>query len=413
MSAPLQAPNYSAVRTPRVLTGVIARVDASSGTVDVAIGGVEQTYYSNCELVSPVKSSSLGGLDYLPRVGDVCVLLENTSQLGHASAATGLVIGYRSMGGAALSSRVELFPGDIRIQGATGSDLLLRNNGDIYVVSDQQTMMAFLSTEEIVKLRSASYEHTLGGGFVRWTVQGSDAAAPVGFLMGVKADAAEAEPYLSIAAGSEGGLNVTLHMAGAERTGAPNPLFVNNVEASAGFQFSVTSEGNVGASSAGMWVQESIGPMSLSSQTAVSLIAPQLLLGAPGAGGVSFPSEGPMVINAPGGLEINAPFIRLRQSDEQLNLVSDGEGKQLVNIDLLQWLFNHVHGVFPAASLQPTATTAPIGTPPNTTSTVATGLRDPIVTAAMGSAGVLVIIEVFVYTIADAGTIQTQDTRAR
>lgn len=415
MSAPLYAPRLSATYTPRIFSGRIARVDASSGTVDVQVDGIEGRYYSHCEIVSPIKAAALGGIDHLPRVGDACVMLENTSHRGHEYAAAGLVIGYRSMNSTALSSRVELFPGDIRIQGATGSDVLLRNNGDIYVVSDQQTMMAFLSTEEIVRLRSASYEHTLSGGSVRWSVQSAGDSAPVGYLMGIKADAAEAEPYLTVSAGSEGGLNVTLHMAGAARSDAVNPLLINNVEASAGFKFTVSSDGTVGASSASMWTQESVGPMLLTSQTAVSMIAPQLMLGAPGAGGVSFPSSGPMVINAPNGLEINAPFIRLRQSDEQVTLNSDGaeESKQLLNIELLKWLFNHVHVVMPATPGQPTATTAPVGTPLGSTTPAAMAIRDGAQAAAAMTPGGPAIAEALNSVITSADSIHTQDTRAR
>jgi hypothetical protein len=414
MTLPIHAYPYTQKATPALFSGRVVSVDVATGAVDVVTDGPMGTYYSNCELVSPVKANRLGGLDYLPQVGDVCILLENLSTGQRGAGARAMIIGYRSMNPISLSSRVELLPGDVRIQGATGSDLLLRNNGDIYVVSDSQTMMAFLSTEEIVRLRSASYEHTLQGGAVQWTV--TDGGA-VSYLMGIKGSAADAEPYLTVSGGSEGALTVTLHMAGAARGEDVNPYLVNNVEASAGFKFHVDAEGHVAASAAGTWQQESADRMVLSSATSVSAIAPELFLYAPSSGGVTLAKEGPMVIDAPRGLVINAPFITLRQTTPEppATLHSDAteESKYLLNVDLLQWLFNHVHLVMPVPPATPSCTTAPVGTPPGGSSVDAAGIRDGLLAAVGQTPAAPALAAAQPYAILDDKTIQTQDTRAR
>jgi len=353
--------------SPAILSGRVIAVDAASGRVDVQTIGPYSRTYRDCEVTSAVKGRGLGGIDFKPVVGAHCVLIENLSTSPNGISASPLVIGFRSLNTEAKSTRVELVPGDVRVQGTLGNDLLLRNNGDVYLLSDQQTLLALLGTEELVRLNSPSFAHTLAGGSVRWSVAADEMGGPVAYVFGVKEFSSDAEPYLRVSAGAEasGGLSVTVFRPGAAR-GGENPLFTNLVDAGAGFQFDVSNAGDVFLGATGTCAIEAGAPLSLLSAASVELLAPNVSIGGGGAS-VQLAPDGRVIINAPAGVEIDAPSLRLRQLTLP-SLTSDqtAESKRLTHIDLLPWLFTHVHPTPGGISLGPLGAPQDGGAPSET-----------------------------------------------
>lgn len=360
----LRAP-ISTLATANILSGRVIRVDAETGLLDVVITSPYQRVIERCEVASTFKTKGLGGVDFKATVGAQCVLVESLTTSPSGVSARPIVIGFRSLDSEARASRAELTPGDMRVQGTNGNDLLLRGNGDVYLVSDQQTMLALLSTEELVRLNSASFEHNLGGGSLKWVVSADNLGGPVAYLLGVKEFASDAAPYLTVSAGAAaaGGLNVTLSRAGAAR-GAPNSAFVNLVDASAGFHFNVTNEGDVELSAAGVWTQESIGAMLLSSTVGVGITAPSVAVNG-ALGGVTMTSGGGVDVVSPAGTSVAGPSFRLVHNGVPLIVSDDSdESRRVVNIELLPWLFTHTHATPSGMTLAPFGGPEDGGAPP-------------------------------------------------
>lgn len=339
---------------PSLLSGVVTRVDADTGRVDVDVFGPMRRTFRDCEIASSVKMGGLGGLDFKAVVGAHCILVENLSTSPGGISASPIVLAFRSLTTEARSTRTELVPGDIRVQGVRGNDLLLRNNGDVYLLSDQQTALALLSTEELVRLSSPSYAHTLAGGSVRWMVSADDLGGPVAYRMGIKEFASDAEPYLSVTAGAEadGGLNVALYRQGAAR-GDAHPAFVNLVDAGAGFSFDVTNSGAVSVCAAESLSLESIGPVSVLTPSSVEVSGSSVQLSGNGAS-LTIGADGVLRIVAPAGIEMSTSALRVTDVTHAVHTADASEdSKRLANIDLFPWLFTHTHPTPMGMSLAP------------------------------------------------------------
>jgi hypothetical protein len=340
--------------TSNILSGRITRVDAESGRVDVIVQSPYQRFFTDCEVASSFRGQGLGGFDFKPTVGAYCVVLENLSASNRGMSASAMVIAFRGITQEARNIVGELAPGDIRVQGENGNEVLFRKNGDVYLVSDQQCMLSLLSTEEIVRINSPSYEHSLGGGSFRWSVSADELGGPVAYLLGIKEFESDPAPYLTVSAGAAvaGGLNVTLNRPGAA-SGVPNTAFVSMVDAAAGFHFDVTSDGSVSIASTGSWTQESIGSMLISSTVSLGMSAPSVALSG-GAGSIGVDATGQIRQIAPAGSTVDAPLLELSYEGQRM-LFSDNtvESRRVVTEDILPWLFNHVHPTPMGVSLPP------------------------------------------------------------
>ncbi len=227
--------NY-VVRSPTILSGIIQRVNPVTSTVEVKIDEPDGRYLIDCTYASPVQSSGISGIDFSPVRGSSCIVLETFSN----SAASGdggnfVVIGFRSRSIKSLTNRSNLREGDIEIRGQRGNTLLLTRNGDILLVADKQNFASFLATEQLVKMRSASYEHELAGGFFNWSVQADSNGGPITCSAEVKRFASDTEPYLTFDAGTsaDGGIDIVMHRLGSTASETANPLFNNMVHESA------------------------------------------------------------------------------------------------------------------------------------------------------------------------------------
>ena len=413
---------------PRIFTGTVVEIYADKGTIDVRVDIPESSFYESVPYASAFKDNGLAGFDFVPTRGCRVLLLESPSQEASGSVAMPIVLGFTAPPGKSLGARTDLLPSDVQVQGKYGNNLLLRSNGDAYLVGDNQNLIAFIAAKQLTKLRSANYEHEHAGGRVSWTVDGEAAGGAVAYLHTIKRNSSDADPYLYVAAGTsaDGGLEIRVATEGGEAPAA-NPLFINDVPLGCAFKFSVDESGHTGISALGAFTAESVGPMTVNSMAGILMSAPQIAFTS-AAGGMSMSSEPnkPMKIIIPEGIEIVTPSFRITQEDHALvRSDTEGESKNLVTVDLLDWVLNHRHligspsatgalGVSPTGSIS----SAPIASNVTASDNIATGVRSLIQAAALSNepnaTQILALIQQVenLYSV-DKENAQTKETKAR
>ena len=419
---------FNTATPPRVFTGTVVDIYADKGTIDIKVDLPESGFYSSVPYASAFKDNGLAGFDFVPTRGCRVLLLESPSQESGGTTSMPIVIGFTAPPGKSIGARTDLLPSDVQVQGKYGNNLLLRSNGDVYLVGDTQNLIAFISAKELTKVRSANYEHEHAGGRVTWTVDGEAVGGAVAYLHTIKRNSSDDAPYLYVAAGTSasGGLEVRVATEGGE-VPAANPLFINDVPLGCAFKFSVDEMGHTGISALGALTAESVGPLAVSSSSGILMSAPQIAFTS-AAGGMSMSSEPnkPMKIVIPEGIEIVTPSFRITQEEHALiRSDTEDESKNLVTVDLLDWVLNHRHligaptatgalGVSPTGSIS----SAPIASNVTATDNIATGVRALISSAALlnepNAVQILALIQQVesLYSV-DKDNAQTKETKAR
>tara|TARA_B100000214_G_scaffold371980_1_gene349350 strand:+ start:1140 stop:2495 length:1356 start_codon:yes stop_codon:yes gene_type:complete len=333
------------IRTPNLLSGIVDRVNQPAGTVDVKIDEPDGRYLKGCMYISPVQSGNIAGIDFAPVRGSSCIVIENLSTDSPGSlGGTPLVFGFRSRSYLSLLNRGKLVEGDIEVRSERGNSVFLKRNGDIYIVSDDQNYLTFLSTQQLVKARSTSYIHELAGGVFNWSVQADASGGPISCFAEVKRFSTDTKPYFTVKAGTaaDGGLDITLHKIGSAPSDEANPLFNNMVQESAGFRFKVSSEGSTEFSSQSLSV-ETAEYTAIMSNGSVNITAPGVVINS-GESSISFKAGQPLKISAPSGLILDAPSIQVASvGAETFSSDTTDDSKRVLTMDLLKWLNNHIH----------------------------------------------------------------------
>lgn len=367
------------IKAPTLLSGIIRQVNTQESTVDVKIDEPDGRYLIGCTYASPVQSSGVGGIDFAPVRGSSCIVLENLSNSSSGfDVGNFIVIGFRSRSLKSNLNRTTLNEGDIEVRSQQGNSVLLTRKGDIYIVADKQNYQAFLATEQLVRQRSSSYLHELAGGSFDWSVQADASGGPVSCTAEVKRYASDTEPYLTISAGTtaNGGLDIVMHRPGEESSENASPLFNNLVHESAGFRFRVEEDGAVEMSALSMSL-EAVEPISMTSKTSINMTSPGIVVNTAESSCTMRPGH-PLRISAPRGIILDTPSIQIASSGKTLvESTNDENSKHLCTIDLLEWLFNHIHAVEANTVLvTPSITTCPLGTPDVSTDSINKARRD-------------------------------------
>jgi hypothetical protein len=335
-------------KPPRIFTGTVFEIYPEEGSVDIKVGFPDDRFYSKVPYASAFKDKGLAGFDFVPTRGCTVLLLEHASEDSGAEMSAPIVIGFMAPPGKSIGARRELLPSDVQVSGKYGNNLLLRSNGDAYLVGDARNLIAFITTEELTKLRTTNFEHEHPGGNVRWMIDGEAQGGAVAYLHGIKRNMSDDKPYLSVSAGTDaaGGLEIRMAAEGGEMQESANPIFINDVPVGCAFRVGVDPLGNVGISSLGMMSVESIGPMNIASTSAINLSAPQIAFTS-AVGGMSVVSTpgSPTQLVIPDGIEIIAPHIKITQGTTHLVSSSDEEGhsKKVITEDLYDWIVHHRH----------------------------------------------------------------------
>lgn len=373
-------------KPPRVFTGTVFEIYPEVGAVDIKVGFPDSRFYEKVPYASAFKDKGLAGFDFVPTRGCTVLLLEHASEDSGGETSAPMVIGFMAPPGKSIGARRELLPSDVQVSGKYGNNLLLRSNGDAYLVGDARNLIAFITTEELTKLRTTNFEHEHPGGNLRWMIDGEAQGGAVAYLHGIKRNMADDLPYLSVSAGTDaaGGLELRMATEAGEVPNSANPIFINDVPVGCAFRVGVDPMGNVGISALGIMNVESVGPMNLTSTAALSLAAPQIAFTS-AVGGMSVVSApgAPTQLVLPEGLEIIAPHIKITQGTTHLVSSSEEEGhsKKVITEDLYDWIIHHRH--FHAAVPNPVSftgtlygvTTKPLNSSALSTDTLYTTLQ--------------------------------------
>lgn len=367
-------------KPPRIFTGTVYEIYPEEGSVDIKVGFPDQRFYAKVPYASAFKDKGLAGFDFVPTRGCTVLLLEHASEDAGAEMSAPIVIGFMAPPGKSIGARRELLPSDVQVSGKYGNNLLLRSNGDAYLVGDSRNLIAFITTEELTKLRTTNFEHEHPGGNVRWMIDGEAQGGAVAYLHGIKRNMSDDKPYLSVSAGTDaaGGLEIRMAGEGGEIPESANPIFINDVPVGCAFRVGVDPLGNVGISSLGMMNVESVGPMNITSTAAISLAAPQIAFTS-AVGGISVVSTpgAPTQLVIPDGIEIIAPHIKITQGTTHLVSSSEEEGhsKKVITEDLYEWLIHHRHFTAAAPNTYGSPSGYGLSTKPLNTSAITT---DPV-----------------------------------
>lgn len=376
-------------KPPRIFTGVVYEIYPQIGEIDIKVSYPDNRFYEGVPYSSTFKDKGLAGFDFVPTRGCSVLLLEHASEDTGAYGALPMVIGFMAPPGKSIGARRELLPSDVQVSGKYGNNLLLRSNGDAYLVGDARNLIAFITTEELTKLRTSNFEHEHLGGRVRWMVDGEAQGGAVAYLHTVKRKAVDNQPYLSISAGTEaaGGLEIRMASESGEVPNTANPAFINDVPLGCAFKMSADMMGNVDVSATGTISAESIGPMNLTSASALNIGAPQITFTSTlgGISVISGPGQ-PTKLVLPEGLEIITPSLSITQGADSLvsSSTEQGHSKKVLTEDLFDWIVNHrhYHHVLPLQSHS--GSTWGLSTKPLNTSALSS---DEVYTSILGAIG--------------------------
>ena len=182
----LRALGPAVERTPRMFSGIVVEVFADEGLVTVTTPSPNLRTYERIPYASAYLGPHGGGVDFCPERGATCWVLVNPSDPTSGGDEDACVVSFRVATQESIEVRKGLVPGDIRVAGSYGNELLLKRNGDIYLLSETNCGVAYLSSKDIVRAVSPNYEHILAGGSFRWNVLSDALGGPVSAALEVK-----------------------------------------------------------------------------------------------------------------------------------------------------------------------------------------------------------------------------------
>lgn len=254
-----------AQRPAMVKKGIVINIYPEKATCDIQTTDVRSSVYSDVPYATGYTGVEGNGIDICPEVGSYCYFIAGDSGAtskadAQVSAPTVFCFFNPRTEKGSLGNRTQLSPGDIRLSAGSG-EMLLRNNGDVYLFSGPTMCTAYLSTQQLVRSVSPSYMHdTLGGG-VSWLVNSDIDGGPVDFTATVKKSATDTFGYLTLAAGEGNNNKVTLTVndSGDE---ASNSVFILDIP--------IDGSPTELVSSNGLNVSTGLSPISLNGRAVIS-----------------------------------------------------------------------------------------------------------------------------------------------
>ena len=381
----LRAIGPAVEQVPRVMSATVVEVYASEGLVSVTTQSPSLRTYERIPYASAYLSPNGGGIDFCPERGASCWILTNPSDPLSGGDEETCVISFRSRTRETQTIRQGLVPGDIRVAGSYGNELLLKRNGDIYLLSETNCGVAYLSSKDLVKAVSPNYEHLLAGGSFRWNVLSEELGGPVSAVLEVKKYSSDETPYLTVTAGAEAGGGLRLELFSGIGAGPDETVLIAAVQKDLNALVDITEEGKLFG-----WFRDGIdlrtdGPVNVTTQSSIGLTSPsvqinnavsvsstgQVLIGANGSG-IEISPEGLVTIRAPLGVLVDGPSLNVFAGETGLSAITpddedpsfedeEGQVKKLATVDLVQLFLEHRHVTYPVGALtQPAATTSPI-----------------------------------------------------
>ena len=364
--------------------------DAAKGPTQIVKARVENVYRDRrvCDLVvlgpnssilkdvpwsTPMMSGEGSGIDFVPEKNSLCWVVESTSDFTDPNDITNTVLAWQSpaRGDVYGPERKDMLPGEIVLSTKAGAYIHLDNaNGDLSIQAGPACSTIHFLMDRIIETLCAEYELITDVGGITWQVLGQNQPSdPVQFKLDVKKQVGDEIGFFDISVFSDAGSGTVQFKVRPEGV-----LEYDNYESDGtglAFNWEISDYGQSIWQASGDAVFESTGAMSLQSGSSMSIHAPTVDIAATPPytdGAESLLSS--FIEITPEGIKIRAPKVILETSS--FSVVSgaaemesfahaayndEGLNKKLVHVDILDWLFSHVHITGAVAS------TGPLGTP--------------------------------------------------
>jgi hypothetical protein len=213
---------YDVIReTPATIrSAIVLAVDPERGVCTVKTNDITGRLYKDIPYSTGYLSPNGGGIDICPERNSQCWVMSRSSDAMSPNDGEASIIAFKTprIKDQYLNKRIKLLPGDLRFSTSGGNEFMLRKNGDVYIFSGAACSLSLVSSEELVKMVSPSFEHNFGAGNVSWQVNSSIAGGPTSCSFGLKRNSSDSLPYLQMLAGESmgGGLNVSMYVDGEQ-----------------------------------------------------------------------------------------------------------------------------------------------------------------------------------------------------
>lgn len=321
--------------------GIVVEVYSDRGTCDVQTIDLRSSLYEDIPYATGYLGPDGNGMDICPEVGSYCYFIATDSasmdpnDAKYTQATIFCFMSPKSQK-ASLGTRSEISPGDIRMSAGSG-EVLLRNNGDVYLFSGPAIGTAFLSTMALMKTMAPSYSLNTMGGSIKWATSADIEGGPVDFTALIKKSATDEFGYVTISAGDAN--NGTFSVS-VQDTGSADSTNI--------FDFRVFTDGQPTTlfASDGLQVSTGVSPLSLNDRLLINQTSLNMNIG---NASVLLENDeaSKMTINADE-IVINTskPLVINMDGEEVVRLEKDTL-KKLVTEFLIPWVKTHTHGGVP------------------------------------------------------------------
>jgi hypothetical protein len=328
--------------------GIVVEVYSDRGTCDVRTLDIRSSFYGDIPYATGYLGPDGNGMDICPEVGSYCYFIAtdsasmNPKDARYTQATIFCFMSPRS-DNTSLGTRSQISPGDIRMTAGSG-EVLLRNNGDMYLFSGPSIGTAFLSTRALMQTIAPSYVLNTMGGSIKWITNSDIQGGPTDFTAVIKKSATDEQGYVTISAGDAN--NGTFSVS-VQDTGSNDSTNIFDLRVFTDSQPTTLFAGN------GLEISTGTGPLSLNGRVIVEQTSLNINLG---NASVLLENDeaSKMTINADE-IVINTskPLVINMDGEEIVRLEKDTL-KKLVTEFLIPWIKTHTHANAPvdAAQLQ-------------------------------------------------------------
>ncbi len=329
-------------RSPaEIKKGIVTAVYTDRATCDVQTIDARNSIYSDIPYATGYLGPDGNGIDICPEVGSYCYFISTDSASmdprdARYTQATIFCFMSPRAENASLGVRNELSPGDLRMTSGS-SEVLLRNNGDMYMFSGPTLGTAYLSTMMLMHVIAPSYTlNTLGGG-VQWTTNSDLEGGPVDFTAVIKKSSTDEYGYVTVSAGdaNNGTFSISVQDSGSAQSA--------NI-----FDLRVFTDGEptILFAADGLKVSSGVSVLSLNDRILVDQTKINMNLG--NASILLENEEASKMTISVDELVINTskPLVINMDGEEVLRIEKDTL-KKLVTEALIPWIKEHTHGGVP------------------------------------------------------------------
>lgn len=338
--------NFISRSPAEIKKGIVVEVYADRGTCDVRTLDIRSSFYGDIPYATGYLGPDGNGMDICPEVGSYCYFISTDSasmdpkDAKYTQATIFCFMSPRS-DNVSLGTRSQISPGDIRMTAGSG-EVLLRNNGDMYLFSGPAIGTAFLSTRALIQTMAPSYVLNTMGGSVKWITNSDIEGGPTDFTAVIKKSATDEQGYVTISAGeaNNGTFSISVNDSGS-----------NDATTLFDLRVFVDSQPTTLFASNGLEMSTGTGLLSLNGRIVIDQTSLNMNLG---NASVLLENDeaSKMTINADEIIINTSKSLVINMDGEEVVRLEKDTLKKLVTEFLIPWIKTHTHAGTPVDDLQ-------------------------------------------------------------